>query len=401
MQHTCPIKFDFFGRVCMIKILEMENYNKVLETCNSNGCKLLTTYEEFEKCREIVNKNYYAYVRIKFIGICGHESSAITTNYILRKTGIQCKDCVKQHTHNIIKNRELLHCSIVEKQGIDIITKLLDSTYTVVRTKEGCIADMLIRKLDNIEDKWYNLQLKTCSKISHGMYSFPSIKTSYSDMILTCVCVQDSKVWIIPYNELTIKNKLNISVISKYNKYLVQDNVHVLLDKYLSLCKVSSLEDGLTPATELQQREQEYVSKRETYIPQLTYVYPELQNSATDFIVNDKRVQEKVMGTNRNSLYAFFASNNGKKLNGNRKYRTYTRSENDFYWLHSSIDDRFWVIPEKELYEREYISDNNVIINRTIIRIPILKYSDTNIWLENYEFNYKSINIKKILSMFN
>lgn len=379
----------------------MDNYNKVVEACNSSGCKLLTTYEEFEKCRESVIKKYYAYVRIKFIGVCGHESSAVTTNYLLRKSGLRCTACVKYSTNQILRNKEYLHHSFVETNGINIVTRLLETNYKVIRTNEGCTADMLICKLDVSEDKWYNLQLKTCSKVSHGMYSFSSIKTTYSNMILVCVCIDDNKIWVIPYNELNIKNKLNISVVSKYNKYLVQDNIITLLDKYLLDCKVTSLEEGLTPASELQQREQEYVLKRETCIPQLNYVYPEIQNTPTDFIVNDKRVQEKVMGVSRKQLHAFFASNNGKKFNGNRKFRTYTRSENDFYWLHSSIDNRFWVIPENELYEREYICDDNVTNNRTIIRIPICGYSETNGWLEHYEFNYENVNLERLLSMFN
>jgi hypothetical protein len=381
-------------------MLEMENYNKVIDACNINGCKLLTTYEEFEKCRESVIKNYYAYVRIKFIGVCGHESSAVTTNYLLRKTGLHCKACVKISVNNTLQEQQYLHGSIVEKQGIDIVSRLLETNYSVVRTKEGCTADMLIRRINTIEDKWYNLQLKTCTKLSYGMYSFSSIKSAYSDMLLICVCVADNKLWIIPYNELNIKNKLNISIVSKYNKYLVQDNISTLLDKHLLSCKITSLEDGLTPVCELQQREQEYVLKRETCIPQLSYVYPEIQNTPTDFTVNNKRVQEKVMGVTKKQLHAFFASNNGKKLNGNRNFRTYTRSENDLYWLHSSIDNRFWVIPEKELYEREYISDDNVIMNRTIIHIPICGYTETNVWLEQYEFNYEHVNIEKLVSMF-
>jgi hypothetical protein len=378
----------------------MDNYNKIVDACKSNGCDLLMTYDEFERCRETAHRNMYSYVRIRFTGVCGHESSAIVTNYLLRKTGLRCKACVKQSTYDLSQTKEYLHGSIVENNGINIISSLLESVYTVVRTKEGCIADILIRKIGSTENSWYNLQLKTCSKLSHSMYSFSCIKSTYTDMLLICVCISDNKVWVIPYNELNIKNKLNISVVSKYNKYLVSDTIHTLLDTYLPLCKTTTLEDGLTPASELQQREQEYVTKRETYIPQLTYVYPELQNTPTDFIVNNKRVQEKVMGTIKKSLYALFASNNGKKPNGVRKFRSYTRSENDFYWLHSSVDNRFWVIPEHELYEREYISDDHVVMNRKTIHIPMLEYSETNMWLSQYEFNYNSVDTEKLLRMF-
>lgn len=33
--------------------------------------------------------------------------------------------------------------------------------------------------------------------------------------------------------------------------------------------------------------------------------------------------------------------------------------ENDYYWFHSSIDDRFWIISETVLHEKGYISNAN------------------------------------------
>jgi hypothetical protein len=71
----------------------MEKYIEVKLIVENNNCTLLTTFEEFEKKRENVLKQSYHYVRIDFIGICGHNSSAITTNFIKRQTGIRCKQC--------------------------------------------------------------------------------------------------------------------------------------------------------------------------------------------------------------------------------------------------------------------------------------------------------------------
>jgi hypothetical protein len=151
----------------------MEFYEKVKNFCSTNNCNLLTTFDEFEEKQKTVLYNSKHYVRIDFIGVCGHNSSAVVTNFLNRKTGIRCKDCVKKDTSNTLTNNITILNSI-ESESINIIKQYLSNDYEIIRTKEGCGADLLIRKLDIIEDKWYNLQLKTCSKLSHGMYSFPS-----------------------------------------------------------------------------------------------------------------------------------------------------------------------------------------------------------------------------------
>jgi hypothetical protein len=82
----------------------MEHYQKVKEFVESNQCQLLTTFDEFETLRQTVRIQYYQYVRIRFIGTCGHESSAVYTNFYKRKTGIKCISCVKINVKKNIKN---------------------------------------------------------------------------------------------------------------------------------------------------------------------------------------------------------------------------------------------------------------------------------------------------------
>ena len=79
----------------------MEKYIKVQKCFEENKCTLLTTFEEFEETRKTVSKNYFEYVRVRFIASCTHESSVVFTNFKLRKTGIVCKECVKQKSVTI------------------------------------------------------------------------------------------------------------------------------------------------------------------------------------------------------------------------------------------------------------------------------------------------------------
>lgn len=77
----------------------------------------------------------------------------------------------------------------------------------------------------------------------------------------------------------------------------------------------------------------------------------------------------------------------------------YQLGENDYYWLHSSIDDRFWIIPELVLYDKGFISNKNEIKNRKTLWFK----SDVNVnqpWLNDYEYRYTNLNKDEILKTF-
>jgi len=385
----------------------MENYNKVKECVESKKCTLLTTFEEFEIKRENVLQKSYLYVRIEFIGVCGHNSNAVFTNFKSRGTGIRCKECVKKDTSAVLKNNDKLLTHNIEANSINLINKYLSEYYEIVRTNEGCRADLALREIGKEEDEWIPVQVKSTEKMCHKMYSFRGLKDEYKDMLLICVCTSEEKIWVMPYNELSIKcSTLNISEISKYNDYGCGNNI--ILNRYIDLhknkCVRQYLDECLLPISDLQQREQEYIKKRQTYIDFLKFETLEIQNTPTDFIVNGKKVQEKVAGYDNyhNSLNIYLSSNNGKNKNGSRIFRTYKLGENDYYWIHSSIDDKFWIIPEIELYNREYISDSTKNMHNTVIHIPVNKESISNVreWLKDYEYDYQNINRDKILKLF-
>lgn len=376
----------------------MDNYIKIRNCCISNNCTLLTTFEEFEEKRKLVFQLSYHYVRIDFIGVCGHNSSAVCTNFTTRRTGTTCKACVKdkQKKVGLIIGKEV---QSKENTSIKLIEQYLTKEYEVIRTKEGCKADLIIRKYSEI-NKYYPIQLKSTTSISHKMYSFRDINKNYDNMIIICICTSEKKIWVIPYEDIKHLSILNISVSSKYNKYLVNDNnlLSNNIIKYMPVYYDNILEIN-KPISILQQREQEYVMKREKYINFLTYVYPDIQNTPTDFIINGKRVQEKVCGypkKNKNIATVWLASNNGKTINGIRKFRTYCLGENDYYWFNSQKDDKFWIVPEHVLYDKGYIADVNEIKNKKCLYIN----SKNNTWIKEYEYDYKNINIPVIQELF-
>lgn len=375
----------------------MENYNKVKLCFNTNNCTLLTTFDEFEELRKGVLQQSYQFVRVRFIGVCSHESSVVFTNFNLRKTGINCKSCTKKTSIELRKDKN--NTNKIESDSIIIIEEYVTPTYEVIRTKEGCLADLAIRKKS--EDLWIPVQVKSTIQSSHGMYSFGFRHNDYKNMLLICVCISEKKIWMIPYNELSITCKLNISKTSKYNKYLVDLTTIIdKIDSYRSEILCLDLDTILLPVTPLQQREQLYVMKREYYLPFLEYKYPLIQNTCVDVITNGKNVQEKVLGhdESKKRFICNFSSNNGKK-DGKRCNRCYRLGENEYYWLHSSIDNRFWIIPEQILYDKGYLSKQD----DTIPRKTLWFKSENNItkkWLHAYEYNYDTINKEAILKIF-
>ena len=114
----------------------MENYNKVKACFEENQCVLLTTFEDFEEKRKNVLKNYYQYVRVEFIGQCSHQSSVVFTNFYLRKTGIRCKECVKQTISADLRVRSK-HANEIESDGIKIIEEYLSDYYSSSTNKRG------------------------------------------------------------------------------------------------------------------------------------------------------------------------------------------------------------------------------------------------------------------------
>jgi len=367
----------------------MENYKKVQACFEEKKCKLLTTFEEFEELRKISHQHSYQYVRVRFMGECTHESSAVFTNFNLRKTGVRCKACVNNHLQSMKRDP----ANQIEYNGIQVLEEYLSPYYDTTRTKEGCAAAMAIRKKSDTEDKWIPVQVKTTMKICHGMYSFKKLNSDYKNMLLLCVCVLEKKVWVLPFNDINVRTNLNISIKSKYTKYEVNvDNIHEMIDTYIDKIEYLPLDIIMEPVTLLQQREQNYNKKREQYLPFLEYTYPDIQGTVVDVLIYQKRVQEKVLGfiDKKMMLHCTFASNNGK-VDGKRSWRTYCLGENDYYWLHSSIDDRFWIIPEQILFDKGYIANKDEIKNKKMLHFKS-ESNKKNAWLNAYEYNYNTIN---------
>ncbi len=141
----------------------MEKYIKVKDTLNSNKCILLTTFEEFNEKLKIVKD--YGKIRINFIGICSHKSSAFFVNFYYRRTGERCKVCTKKETSKILNANDKYKNMETEYESISYVINCLNKYYKIERTPEGCKADISIKDINNEEDLWIPIQVKSTIKM--------------------------------------------------------------------------------------------------------------------------------------------------------------------------------------------------------------------------------------------
>jgi hypothetical protein len=223
----------------------------------------LTSFEE--RRQNVLNKSYN-FVSIDIIASCYHKTSVIFTNLKLRKTGIKYKDCIKEYTKYISKDK-LYRDMETEYKGVNIITNFLKPYYEVIRLKEGCKADIAIKSINNNQNIWIPVQIKSTNKKNYSMYSF-HINNEYDNMLVICVSISEQKIWIVPYNDI---KKLNISEKSTYNIYYLnnKENIPVLINNYMDKIVTDKLEVLNTPISVYQKREQEYNDKHKERIKKL------------------------------------------------------------------------------------------------------------------------------------
>ena len=98
-------------------------------------------------------------------------------------------------------------------------------------------------------------------------------------------------------------------------------------------------------------------------------------------------------------LHIGLRCNNGK-IDKKRAFRSYHLRQNDVYWFHSSIDDRFWIVPEMILYEHGYISDPENPDKKSKVSLNFVNSNSNYKWIEDYEYSYSNVNRDAIMKLF-
>ena len=367
-------------------------YEMIKEIYEKEGCKLLTTEEDF-------NKDKLSRI-FKIEGKCGCiiEQSDFKT-FLYKKVGFNCNICTNKNTSiNAKINSKIDGVStkfIIEKKGVDLIRKICENKFIIIKTREACEADILVKPIDNDEDIWLPIQLKVTSKKNKrnnmDHYAFNIGAKNYKDMLLLLVCIEDSKFWLFESDDINIQSlqKITICNKSKYDYAYVENLNEKLTYWYDKNVYNIPFEKGNMPQNKNAQLEYKYVKLRENKIDFLNFTNNEIDGLVYDFKIDELKIQEKVCTQKKNSHIAAIGKNGGWINDGIKRKQThipYLINDNDFYWFNLPDENTFYVVPEIELIDRGFITVDD-IKGKTSIGVGSNEY-----WLHSYKFYYNTIN---------
>ena len=309
-----------------------------------------------------------------------------------------CPSCVIQRNTKNQKLKTLsdkIHCIKTEFSCINYFKELLELDFIVIKAFDGCKADLLVKPENIIENKWIGIQVKSTNKSNRG-YGF-HLEKNYKDFIILCICNDDKRMWLIPYNDIIGLTKISIGDnVSKYNCYETLENsiinkIGLLYDS----TKKFTFEELNTPQCFYQQREQEYRKYRETKIDFIEFIYDGMEGTVYDFKIGNLKVQEKVGSiTKSNQIYFSICKKEGKSN------IQYNKGDNDIYWLNVNDKKNFYVIPESIFIDRGFINNSE---NKIHLKLPSIENQkkNKNFWLCEYKFDYDNVDKDKLLNIIN
>jgi hypothetical protein len=364
------------------------------------NCKLLTTEKEF-------NELYQKYPKYKYIASCGHEHCVYFHVFLNRKTGVICPKCVIKR--NIIKAKETISKDKLQqlKQelvGIDYLKLLLSNDFEIIKAFDGCKADVIIKPKFITTDYWLGLQIKS-TRNSVREYSV-HLNQDYTDCVVVVMYLTENntanKMWAIPYENVANLKKISIGLYkSKYNQYEVTTETIVqnLLKAYNNCNNLKSFEELDTPINIYQQREQEYRKYRELTLNFIKFTDNGMEGLVYDFMIGNKKVQEKVSVFYKNGCLFRLHKSNGTQIINNKRniiYVQYNKGDNNLYWLNCHNKQYFYVIPEQMLMNKGYIGNNDT---KTFLKLnPTSRNLATN-WSTPYLFDYTNVDKERLLQI--
>ena len=378
-------------------------YTKILEVIENKECKMLTTQKEFFDLNMDVRR------KINILGKCGHQYSMPFASF--ENSAGSCMNCSNVTKKEIIEKNLKIdknYFNTIETQGNDILKQYITKDFEVIRLM-NCSADYILRPLNTTKNLYLPIQVKsTLIKNSNGIYGFSMDCKNYKNMILICICINETKIWLFEGEEIPIVTKINITLKNntqlKYDKYLIDNNSlsNILLNLYNKGNLCLNKENIDIPVGSSHKSEKIYKDIREKKCYFMKFEYPETESSVYDFIVNGKRVQEKIAFLKKKHYEVNF-----KKCNGISNAKIpYHEEDNDVYWFHIGNTSKFYVVPTKLLVKLKYISNNEQVGKKTITLNLRYTYEEAKLKklvsaeLNNYIFDYDNIDIKKLHEIF-
>lgn len=397
-HNNCVIFKEFItgvGVKCRNCALEIPTYEDVVKKFVDKNCILTMTQEEFIQTYK--NNN----CKIKYNASCGHENNVSYKNFTTLNQGINCPKCVNKNVSCKLKelysNDNKLSSLKQELKCINYFKELIGDKFTTIKSFDGCKADIIIKKFEETQDLWLGIQVKTTNKkTEREQYYFRLNNCEYDNCLLLCVCDEDKKMWLIPYEEVKGLKTIGVAQKSKYNKYEVsKENLLEKLNYYYTIINKFEFNILDTPTSITQQQEQRYREIREVKINFIKFKNNEMEGLVYDFMIGSKKVQEKVGTIIHNNIdsYSFNLIKYDCRIDGKCKYKSYEEGDNDLYWLNCK-NGKFYVIPEDVLFVNGYIGKD--CKKEHLYVSPTNENTD---WSTEYMFDYNNVDKERLMKL--
>lgn len=399
--HTNITMFKQFvkgvGIKCKNCALSVLTYESVCKSFEDKECKLCYTKEEFVDF--YINNSQ----KIKYIASCGHENLVRLKNFTSLNQGINCPSCVNINTGIFLTNlRSGPNGNSSLEQEFSCINYFIDlvkDKFIIKKTFDGCKADIVIKPLNSVEDLWLGIQVKTTNiKTERSQYYFRLNNSKYENCLLLCMCETDKKIWLIPYEDIVDQQTIGIAQKSKYNKYEIKSNLSENIQKYYNSTNKFCFEILNTPISYSHKQEQVYRNYREQKIDFIEFKNNSIEGLVYDFMINNKKVQEKV-GTickpNNPNMFSFTLNKYKCRVDSKCVQQNYQEGDNDLYWLNCK-NNNFYVIPEYILIEKGFVGKD--CKKEKLYVSPTNKNTE---WCNEYLFNYDNVDKNKLLEIIN
>lgn len=384
------------GLKCRNCALEIPTYDYVCKVFSDKNCQVIMTNEEF-------NENYKNNkCKINYTASCGHQNTVSYKNFTTLNQGINCPKCVYKNNSCTLKelysNGNNLSSLMQEFNSINYFKDLIDKHFILKKPFDGCKADIVIKEVEQEEDLWLGIQVKTTNKkTDRDQYYFRLNNGNYDNCLILCMCDEDKKIWLIPYDDVKGLKTIGIANKSKYNKYEVSiDNLIEKLKYYYSIIHTLSFEDCNIPTSKYQQQELKYRKIREQAVDFIDFTNNNIEGLVYDFKIGDKKVQEKV-GTithDNDNSYAFNLTKHKCRVDGKCVKQCYEQGDNDLYWLHCK-NEQFYVIPENELIDHGHIGKDGKL------KLYVSPTNKKTEWCNKYLFDYDNVDKERLLKIIN
>lgn len=394
--------------------------NSICIECNSRSilnleiCQQLIDEFDIENNMdiELLNLPYSSHTKIHWRCKNNHKFYVSLNSRTNGKTS--CKICKYNERSKDLEFKKL----VKEKISKNIISNIHDNNKNGLKNEEfvynliksnnnikeihligylGGFADIIV-KLNNNEDKYYLLQVKTITKTNETTYYLTNDK-SYQKNLLVAMVDNSHRYFALEFAGNINVKRLSLAYNykkSKYSNIMMTEEVE-FSKKIMELISQSQTINNVTEILTEPQKKEFYMRERlreKCRTLNLLYVDNKVNSDTIDCYINNIPIQLKYSSlnqTHRNTIQVTMRKSCGRIQGKNIKQSYHINDKFEIVIIQlENYNDRFCIIPKKEFAIKKCISTNDITgSGMCYLMPPDTKINHwTNIYWDNWNILY-------------